>query len=70
MSVVPETIAAVHAGMRVLALSVVTDTCFPDALEPVDIPKILANAAKAEPVLTKLVTRVIKRMPEAPAGAR
>jgi len=70
MSVVPETIAAVHAGMRVLAFSVVTDTCFPDALEPVDVPKILANAAKAEPVLTKLVTRVIKRMPEAPAGAR
>ncbi len=70
MSVVPETIAAVHAGMRVLALSVVTDTCFPDALEPVDVPKILANAAKAEPVLTKLVTRIIKRMPEAPAAAR
>jgi len=70
MSVVPETIVAVHAGMRVLALSVVTDTCFPDALEPVDVPKILANAAKAEPVLTKLVTRVMKRMPEGPAGAR
>jgi len=70
MSVVPETIAAVHAGMRVLALSVVTDLCLPDALEAVDVPKILANAAKAEPVLTKLVTRIVKRMPQASEGAR
>jgi len=65
MSVVPETIAAVHAGMRVLAISVITDVCLPDALEPVDIPKILANAAKAEPALTKLVTRIVKRLPGA-----
>lgn len=68
MSVVPETIVAVHGGMRVLALSVITDVCFPDALEPIDVPRVLANAAKAEPVLTKLVTRVIKRLP-APDGA-
>jgi len=67
MSLVPETIVAVHAGMRVLAFAVVTDTCLPDALEPVDIPKILANAAKAEPLLTRLVTRLIERMP--PPGA-
>jgi len=65
MSLIPETIAAVHGGMRVLAFAVVTDLCLPDALEAVDIPKILANAAKAEPVLTKLVTRVLERMPAA-----
>jgi purine-nucleoside phosphorylase len=63
MSLVPETIAAVHGGMRVLALSVVTDTCFPEALEPLDVPKILATAARAEPVLTRLVTRVLERLP-------
>jgi len=68
MSLVPETIVAVHAGMRVLAFAVVTDTCFPDALEPLDVPKILATAAKAEPTLTRLVTRVIERMPP-PGGA-
>jgi purine-nucleoside phosphorylase len=66
MSVVPETIVAVHGGMRVLALSVITDVCFPDALEPIDVPRVLANAAKAEPALTKLVTHVIKRLP--PSG--
>jgi purine-nucleoside phosphorylase len=63
MSLVPETIVAVHAGMRVLAFAVVTDICFPDALEPIDVPKTLATAARAEPVLTRLVTQVIKRLP-------
>src|SRR5258705_4150339 len=50
MSVVPETIVAVHGGMRVLALSVVTDLCLPDALEPIDVPRVLATAAQAEPL--------------------
>lgn len=68
MSLVPEAIAAVHGGMRVLAFAVVTDLCLPDALEAVDIPKILANAARAEPLLTRLVTRVLERMPS-PDGA-
>lgn len=63
MSVVPETLVAVHGGMEVLALAVVTDLCLPDALEPVDIPKILAVAASAEPSLKKLVTRVLERLP-------
>jgi purine-nucleoside phosphorylase len=71
MSLVPETIVAVHAGMRVLAFSIVTDTCFPEALQPIDVPKILAAAAKAEPALTRLVTRVIERMPApSPGGPR
>jgi len=63
MSLVPETIAAVHGGMRVLAFAVVTDLCLPDALEPVDVPAILARAAQAEPALTRLATRVIERLP-------
>ena len=70
MSLVPETIAAVHGGMRVLAFAVITDLCLPDALEPVDVPKILATAAQTEPTLTRLVTRVIKRLPAAAAESR
>jgi purine-nucleoside phosphorylase len=62
MSLVPETLAAVHGGMKVLALSVVTDICLPDALEPVDIKRILAVAASAEPGLKKLVTRILERL--------
>jgi len=69
MSVVPETIVAVHGGMRVLAFSVVTDLCLPDALEPVDVPRVLATAAQAEPALTRLVTKVLKRLPDAGAPA-
>lgn len=62
MSTVPEVIVALHGGMRVLGLSIVTDMCLPDALEPADIPTIIATAQRAEPNLTKLVTEVLQRM--------
>ncbi|NUM75422.1 purine-nucleoside phosphorylase [candidate division KSB1 bacterium] len=62
MSTVPEVIAAVHGGMKVLGLSVVTDSCLPDALEPVDIAKIIKTAGEAEPKLTLIMKRVIERM--------
>jgi len=54
MSMVPETLAAVHMGMRVLGLAVVTDLCDPEALEPVDVPAILAAAGAARPQLEAL----------------
>jgi purine-nucleoside phosphorylase len=59
MSTVPEVIVAVHAGMRVLGLSVVTDMCLPDALKPANIHEILATAAEAEPKLRKIVLGVL-----------
>ncbi|NIR51808.1 purine-nucleoside phosphorylase [candidate division KSB1 bacterium] len=62
MSTIPEVIVAIHGSMRVLGLSVVTDACFPDALEPVNIQKILKTAAEAEPKLTLLMKRVVERM--------
>ena len=63
MSTVPEVIVAVHEGMKVLGLSIVTDQCLPDALEPADIARIIATAARAEPQLTRLVTRLVERLP-------
>ncbi len=63
MSTVPEVIVAVHAGMRVLGLSIITDQCLPDALEVADIEAIIATAAAAEPDLTRLVTAVLERLP-------
>ncbi|OHB81165.1 MAG: purine-nucleoside phosphorylase [Planctomycetes bacterium RBG_16_64_12] len=66
MSTVPEVIVAVHAGMRVLGLSIVTDMCLPDALKPADIDEILATAAEAEPNLRKIVLGVLAQ--EAPGG--
>ncbi len=59
MSTVPEVLVAVHAGMRVLGLSVITDMCLPDALRPADIHEILAAAARAEPNLRKLVLGIL-----------
>ena len=55
MSTVPECIAAVHAGMAVCGLSVVTDLCFPDALEPAHVEDIIAVANEAAPRLEALV---------------
>lgn len=61
MSTVPEVIAAVHAGMKVLALAVVTDMCLPDALHPVTVEEIIATAERAEGPLSALITRVLEQ---------
>lgn len=63
MSTVPEVIVAVHAAMRVLGVSIVTDACLPDALKPLSIDEVIATATKAEPVLTRLLCRVIRELP-------
>jgi purine-nucleoside phosphorylase len=62
MSTVPEVIVAVHGGMRVLGISIVTDQCLPDALEPATLERIVAVANDAEPRLTALVRGVLERM--------
>lgn len=59
MSTVPEVLAAVHGGMRVLGLSVVTDMCLPDALKPANIQEIIAIAAAAEPKLRAIVLGIL-----------
>ena len=59
MSTVPEVIVAVHAGLKVLGFSAITDECLPDALEPANIEKIIAIANAVEPTLTKLVNKCI-----------
>jgi len=60
MSTVPEVIVAVHAGLRVFGLSVITDMCFPDALKPAVIEEIIAHANSAQPKLRALVLGVLK----------
>ncbi len=52
MSTVPEVIVAVHAGLRTLGLSVVTDMCLPDNLHAANVAEIIAIANAAEPKLT------------------
>jgi purine-nucleoside phosphorylase len=62
MSTVPEVIVAVHGGMRVLGVSIITDLCLPDTLEPTGIEQILAVANRSEPFLTTLVSGVVERL--------
>jgi purine-nucleoside phosphorylase len=62
MSTVPEVIVAVHGGMRVLGLSIITDRCLPDALEPASVEQIIAVARAAEPKLTRLVRGVLEQL--------
>ena len=61
MSTVPEVIVAIHGGMRVLGISIITDQCLPDSLEPASLEKIIAVASRAEPNLTALVCGVLER---------
>ncbi len=62
MSVVPEVLVAVHAGMKTLGLAIVTDMCLPDALKPACIEEIIAVANKAEPKMSAIVKQVISKM--------
>ena len=62
MSTVPEVIVANHLNLSVAAVSVLTDECDPDNLEPVSIPEIMAAAAKAEPEMIILFRELIKTL--------
>lgn len=62
MSTVPEALVAIHGGMRVMGVSIITDMCIPETLEPASLPKILAVAAAAEPRLTSLISEAVSRL--------
>jgi purine-nucleoside phosphorylase len=62
MSTVPEVLVAIHSGMRVLGLSIVTDMCLPDALQPATVEQIIAAANQAEPKLATLVRGVLEKL--------
>jgi purine-nucleoside phosphorylase len=62
MSTVPENIVAVHSGLNVLGLSVITDECVPETLKPVNIAEIIETANRAEPKLTRIMKKVIEQL--------
>lgn len=62
MSSVPECLAAVHGGMRVVGLQVVTDACFPDNLKPAVVEEIIRVANAAQPRLEALVTGFLEQI--------
>ncbi|TWU19410.1 purine-nucleoside phosphorylase [Allorhodopirellula heiligendammensis] len=59
MSTVPETIVAIHCGLKVVGLSVITDMCLPDAIQPANVAEIIATANAAEPRLRAIVRGVV-----------
>src|SRR5688572_844451 len=65
MSTVPEVLVAVHAGMRVMGLSIVTDMCLPDCLKPANIHEIIAVANAAEPKMRKIVRGILQHEAQA-----
>ncbi len=62
MSTIPEVIAANHLGLPCCAVSVLTDECDPDNLQPINIEEIIAVAGKAELKLTSLFTELVSNL--------
>jgi purine-nucleoside phosphorylase len=60
MSTVPETIVAVHCGLKTVGISVITDMCLPDALKPANVEEIIAVAGKAAPNLQAVVRGIVQ----------
>jgi purine-nucleoside phosphorylase len=60
MSTIPEAIVAVHCGLRTFGLAVITDMCYPDHAEPVNVEQIIATANSAAPKLRAMVCGVLK----------
>lgn len=60
MSTVPEIIVANHLKLPVAAISVLTDECDPENLQPVNVEEIIAVANKAEPKLVTLFKGLIE----------
>jgi len=59
MSTVPEALVAVHSGIPVMAISVITDEGYLQPLPKVTVAEVIAVAAKAEPKMTQLIKNVI-----------
>ncbi len=62
MSTVPEVIAAVHSGTKVLAISAITDRAVPDDLKPLTAEEVLEVANKTGKMIAKILSEVVKRI--------
>jgi len=62
MSTVPEVIVANHIGMKVLGISCITDLAIDGVIVKTSVEEILKAASDAEPIMTKLIEKVIKKI--------
>ncbi len=61
MSTVPEVLVARHMGMRCCAISIISDICYPGALEVVEVSAIFAAVAAAQPHLQALICGILQK---------
>jgi len=61
-STVQEVIAAVHAGIKVLGLSTITNVHDPDAPVPATVEEIIAVANEAAPRLETIIRKVVEKI--------
>ena len=62
MSTVPEVIAAVHAGIKVLGLSVIANVNQPEALAPAPLAQVIAAVQKTKPTLFSLIQGFLEEL--------
>ncbi|HAS82980.1 MAG TPA: purine-nucleoside phosphorylase [Verrucomicrobia bacterium] len=62
MSSIPEIIVARHAGMNILALSVISNVNDPDRMQPIILEEIIAAAIAVQPQLERLIVEIIRRI--------
>jgi len=62
MSTVPEVIVAVHAGIKVLGLSIIANVNRPEALAPAPLEEVIATVQKAKPNLISLIEGFLDRL--------
>jgi purine-nucleoside phosphorylase len=60
MSTVPEVIVAGQLGLKCAAVSVITDECDPDNLQPVNIAEIIEIAGGADKKLSAVFSSVVR----------
>jgi purine-nucleoside phosphorylase len=70
MSSIPEVLVALHAGLRVLGLSVVSNINDPDNFQPILLEDIIAIAEKVAPQLEQLIMEILNRTQETESGIR
>jgi purine-nucleoside phosphorylase len=59
MSTVAEAIAAVHAGLRILGISIISNVNLPDVMAPITIEDVVATVERAESRLVHLILGIL-----------
>ncbi len=59
MSMVPEVLVARHMNMEVLGFGIVTDECYPEALQPLSLEEVIKVAGETEPKMAAIIAGVV-----------